>query len=210
MNDLARILKSKIIAIIRGSHPDDVPAIVEALHSGGVDLVEITMNSPQALDLIRKLTLTWGDKLLVGAGTILDAGDARKAIEAGARFILSPITDEWTIRMTRQNNVVSIPGAFTPTEILQAYSMGGDIIKVFPARFGPDFIRDIRAPLPHIPLMPTGGVNLENIREFKKAGAVAFGIGSALVNAREKVNEKWLAQLTERTGSFVRSIAAFE
>ncbi|HEX4850649.1 MAG TPA: bifunctional 4-hydroxy-2-oxoglutarate aldolase/2-dehydro-3-deoxy-phosphogluconate aldolase, partial [Puia sp.] len=173
MTALTRILKSKIVAIIRGSHPEDVPRIVETLHGGGIDLIEITMNSPQALELIRKLNIIWGDKLLIGAGTILDAGDARKAIEAGARFILSPATDEWTIRMTRQNNAVSIPGAFTPTEILQAYSMGGDIIKVFPARLGPDYIRDILAPLPHIPLMPTGGVNLENIREFKKAGAIA-------------------------------------
>ncbi|PWT76037.1 MAG: 2-dehydro-3-deoxyphosphogluconate aldolase [Bacteroidetes bacterium] len=210
MNSLARILKSKIIAIIRGSHPDDVPRIVESLYEGGIELVEITMNSPQALDLIRKLSIHWGEKMLVGAGTILEPGDARKAIDAGAQFILSPTTDEWTIRVTRQNNVISIPGAFTPTEILQAYSMGGDIIKVFPARMGPEYIRDIRAPLPHIPMMPTGGVNLENIREFRNAGAVAFGIGSALVNAREKVNDESLAHLKNRATSFVRSIAAFE
>src|SRR5215813_11356598 len=113
MTSLARILKSKIIAIIRGSHPDDVPSIVESLHAGGIELVEITLNSPQALDLINKLSVHWGDKMLIGAGTILEAGDARKAIDAGARFILSPTTDEWTIRVTRQNNVVSIPGAFT-------------------------------------------------------------------------------------------------
>ena len=123
----------------------------------------------------------YGSELLIGAGTVLDTETARAAILAGARFIISPTTDLPTITLTRRYGCVSIPGAFTPTEILKAFEYGGEIIKVFPAILGADYFKEIRGPLRQIPLMPTGGVNIKNIQEFKKAGAVAFGVGSALV-----------------------------
>jgi 2-dehydro-3-deoxyphosphogluconate aldolase/(4S)-4-hydroxy-2-oxoglutarate aldolase len=207
MNVLSQILKHKIVAIIRGAVPADVSKIVEAIHAGGIKLVEITMNSPGTLELIEKISSQMNEKMLVGAGTVLDAETAKAAIQAGAKFIISPSTNPATIEMTKNHNIVSIPGAFTPTEILSAFSHGGDIIKVFPARMGPDYIRDIRGPLPHIPLMPTGGVNLDNIAEFQKAGAVAFGIGTSLVNTKQKVTDEYLLQLRDTAAKFVKAIA---
>jgi len=204
---LSQILRHKIVAIIRGAAPDDVLKIVEAIHAGGIRLVEITMNSPGTLKLIEKISVSMQDRVLIGAGTVLDAETAKAAIEAGAKFIISPSIDPATIRMTKNHDTVSIPGAFTPTEILSAFSHGGDIIKVFPARMGPDYIRDIRGPLPHIPLMPTGGLSLENIAEFQKAGAIAFGIGSKLVNTKNKMTDEYLSKLRDDASKFVHSVA---
>lgn len=206
MSVLQQILENKIVAIIRGAHPDDVLKIVNALYDGGVKVMEITLNSPRALAVIEALTHQIGDKVLVGAGTVLDAATARAALLAGAKFIISPTLDIDTIKMTRRYGAVSIPGAFTPTEILAAYVNGGDIIKVFPASSGAGYFKDMHGPLPHIPLMPTGGVTLENIRQFQKAGAVAFGIGSALVDAKQEVTEAWLQQLTGKAGNFVQAV----
>ena len=206
MTPLRQILENKIVAIVRGVRPDAVPDIAAALHAGGIRLLEITLNSPDALAVIRNLSVRMGDRLLVGAGTVLDAAEAQAAIDAGARFIISPALDIPTIQVTRQLQAVSIPGAFTATEILTAYRNGADIIKVFPASVGAGYFRDLRGPLPHIPLMPTGGVSLENISDFHKAGAVAFGIGSALVDGKQPVTDKYLRQLTETAGKFSSAI----
>lgn len=203
---LRQILESKIVAIVRGVRPDAVPDIAAALYAGGIRLLEITLNSPDALAVIRNLSVRMGDRLLVGAGTVLDAEEAQAAIDAGARFIISPALDIATIRITRELQAVSIPGAFTATEILTAYRNGADIIKVFPASVGAGYFRDLRGPLPHIPLMPTGGVSLENISDFYKAGAVAFGIGSALVDGKQPVTDEYLRQLTETATKFSRAI----
>src|SRR6186713_2438017 len=181
MTTLENLLDAKIVAILRGVEPSQVPAIATALEAGGIRALEVTLNSPDALGVIQRLADRFGDRLLIGAGTVLDAEDATAAMSAGARFIISPALDIPTIQMTRALGGVSIPGAFTATEILTAYRNGADIVKVFPASVGVGYFRDLRGPLPQIPLMPTGGVNLENIRDFQKAGAVAFGIGSALV-----------------------------
>jgi len=210
MTILSRILKYRIIAIIRGARPEDVLKIVLALHEGGINLVEITINSPQALTVIEKVSREVYNSIQIGAGTVLDGETARSAIDAGAKFIISPSTDIETIQATKRLGAVSIPGAFTATEILTAYKYGGDIIKVFPARLGADYIRDLRAPLPYIPLMPTGGVNLDNIRDFQKAGAVAFGIGSSLVDTRQEVTDKYLGQLKEKAARYVSAIAQAE
>jgi 2-dehydro-3-deoxyphosphogluconate aldolase/(4S)-4-hydroxy-2-oxoglutarate aldolase len=207
MTSLQKILHYKIVAILRGADPDHVVEIARALSEGGVKLLEVTLNSPDALGAIERITRELGEELLVGAGTVLDAEAAKAAISAGATFIISPTLDKATIQVTKKSGAVSIPGAFTATEILEAYRHGGDIIKVFPASIGPDYIRDLRGPLPHIPLMPTGGVNLENIREFQRAGAVAFGIGSALVNATPAVTAAWLQQLKEKAGKYVQALA---
>ena len=207
MSVLTQILENKIITIIRGSNPADVLKIAEALYAGGIRILEITMNSAKPLAVIENLAATFGDKLLIGAGTVLDAETARAAILAGATFILSPAVDVKTIKMARSYGVVSIPGAYTATEILQAYKKGGDIIKVFPAT-SPDYIKNILGPLPHIPLLPTGGVHLENIKEFKQAGAVGFGIGSALVDTKKEVTPEYLIALTEKARQFVQAVAS--
>lgn len=200
---LTSILEHKIVAIIRNANPKDVLKIAKALHEGGVKVLEITMNSPKALQVIEEVSRELGDQLLVGAGTVLDPETARAALLAGAKFILSPTINIETIKMTKRYNAVSIPGAFTPTEILTAFENGGDIIKVFPASMGPGYIKDIRGPLPQIPLLPTGGVDLANIKEFAKAGAVGFGIGSALVHTKNEVTDQYLQELTEKAKQFV-------
>lgn len=207
MTTLAGILESKIVAIIRGANPTDVLKIADALHKGGVKALEITINSPKALSVIEKVADEMSDRVLVGAGTVLDAETARAAISAGATFIISPTVDIETIKMTKRYGMVSIPGAYTPTEVLYAYSNGGDIIKVFPASTGALYIKDIRGPLPHIPLMPTGGVNLDNIKEYKNAGAVAYGIASALVDTKQEVTELYLQQLTDKARKYIEAVA---
>lgn len=144
--------------------------------------------------------------MLIGAGTVLDANMANEAIDAGACFIISPIVDEETIKATKARGAVSIPGAFTPTEIFKAYKLGGEIIKVFPASSNVNYIKEIRAPLPQIPLMPTGGISLQNIREFRKAGAIAFGIGGSLVDAKQTINEEYLVKITDTAKEFVHLV----
>jgi len=206
MTTLSQILEHKIVAIIRGANPVDVLKIANALYDGGVKILEVTMNSANALEVIKQLSETMKDKMQIGAGTVLDAEMVNSAISAGAQFIISPYLNLEVIKTTKQLGAVSIPGAYTPTEIVNAYSSGGDIIKVFPASSNVNYIKEIRAPLPHIPLMPTGGITLENIGEFQKAGAVAFGIGTALVNTKEKVTEEYLKQLTERAYKFVHIV----
>jgi 2-dehydro-3-deoxyphosphogluconate aldolase/(4S)-4-hydroxy-2-oxoglutarate aldolase len=205
MTTLAKILESKIVAIIRGANPADVVKIATALQEGGVRALEITMNSSKALSVIEEVAARMGEQVLVGAGTVLDAQTAVAAIDAGAKFIISPTLDIETIKATRRYGAVSIPGAYTPTEVLTAYSNGGDIIKVFPAS-SPNYIKDIKAPLSQIPLMPTGGVNLDNISEFQKAGGVAFGIASALVDTKRAVTDEYLEELTEKAMRFVQAV----
>jgi 2-dehydro-3-deoxyphosphogluconate aldolase/(4S)-4-hydroxy-2-oxoglutarate aldolase len=207
MSTLSQILETKIVAIIRGANPKDVLQIAKALHKGGIKALEITINSPKALGVIEEVADQLGEQVLVGAGTVLDAETARAAISAGAKFIISPTLNAATIKMTKRYGIVSIPGAFTPTEILTAYAKGGDIIKVFPASSAVQYIKDVRGPLGHIPLMPTGGVNLENISEYQKAGAVAFGIGSALVDTKNEMSEEYLQQLTDKAGKYIQAVA---
>lgn len=207
MTILSQLLQHKIIAIIRGAEPDDVLPVAHALFEGGVRAVEITLNSADALQLINTVSKILKDKMLVGAGTVLDASSALEAIEAGAQFIISPSVDVETIQITKQNGIVSIPGAFTATEIVTAYKAGADLIKVFPAS-NPQYIRDLMGPLSHIPMMPTGGVNLENIRDFKNSGGVAFGIGSSLVNTKQPITETSLKQLTIKAKQFVQALSS--
>ncbi len=208
MTDLQQILEHKIVAILRGCTADRVPAIAAALAEAGIRLIEITLNSPGALESIRELATSMGSQLLVGAGTVLTAAEAEAAIDAGARFILSPSLDPDTIRATRQRGAISIPGAFTATEILTAYTSGADIVKVFPASVGVHYFRDLRGPLPQVPLMPTGGLNLDNIRDFQSAGAVAFGIGSALVPAGQATTQEALLQLKTKAAAYVHAITS--
>jgi 2-dehydro-3-deoxyphosphogluconate aldolase / (4S)-4-hydroxy-2-oxoglutarate aldolase len=204
MTALSQILQYKIVAIVRGANPNDVLNIAEALHKGGINLLEITFNSPNSLELLEKLSSHMKNEMLLGMGTVLNAVTAKKAIKAGAKFIISPILNLETIHTTKEAGAVSIPGAFTPTEILMAYENGADIVKFFPASVGADYLRDIRGPLPHIPLMPTGGVTISNVGSFFKAGAAVVGIGSDLVNTRLEMNNEHLRQLSEKAKAFVQ------
>lgn len=210
MDILSEIISNKIIAIIRGSKAEDVLSIARALNKGGIKLLEITMNSPKALSVIEEVAYELGEKVIVGAGTVLDAETARNALLAGAKFILSPNVDTETIKMTKRYGAISIPGALTPTEILKAFTDGGDIIKIFPvSRFGPDYIKDIKGPLPQIPLLATGGINLENISSYIKNGAVGAGLGNTLVDSKVTVNEEYLNELTEKAARFVNKVNEF-
>jgi 2-dehydro-3-deoxyphosphogluconate aldolase/(4S)-4-hydroxy-2-oxoglutarate aldolase len=209
MNPLAHILENKVVAIVRGAHPADLLKIARAVQAGGVRMMEVTLNSPGALASIEEISREMEGKLLVGAGTVLDPESARAALLAGAKFIISPTLNKKTIRMTKRYGAVSIPGAYTATEILKAYEYGGDIIKVFPAgASGASYFKDIAGPLPHIPLMPTGGVSLDNIKSFAEAGAKAFGLGSALVDTKPAMTDEYLAKLTEKARAFVAAVAA--
>ena len=202
---LSQLLQYKIIAIIRGAQPADVAPIADALYKGGVRAVEITLNSDRAFEVIGQLSTTMKNKLLVGAGTVLDAASAAAAIDAGAQFIIAPSLDLDTIELTKERGKVSIPGAFTATEIVTAYKAGADLIKVFPAS-NPQYIKDLKGPLNHIPMMPTGGVNLANIKDFQKAGAVAFGIGSSLVDTKQAIADEYLHDLTGKAMLFIKAV----
>ena len=210
MNVLSKILKYKVISIIRDVEQDNLIPIMNALYNGGIRVVEITMSSPKVLSSIEMVSDYFGDKMLIGAGTVLDSESARAALLAGAKFILSPTVDLETIKITKKYGAVSIPGAFTPTEILQAYQHGADIVKVFPTSLGAKYIKDIRGPLPQIPLLPTGGVSLENLSEFFKAGAVGAGIGSSLVDTKIPVDKKYLKNLEENSKLFVAIASQFD
>jgi 2-dehydro-3-deoxyphosphogluconate aldolase/(4S)-4-hydroxy-2-oxoglutarate aldolase len=206
MNTVEQIKTHRIVAILRGCDPAHTLPIVEALYAGGIRLLEITLNSRDALNAIKETSKQWGDKLVVGAGTVLTPDEAGQAVAAGARFILSPSLDLPTLQKTKELGAISIPGAFTATEILTAWRNGADLVKVFPASIGPNYFRDLRGPLPQIPLMPTGGVNLENIRQFQKAGAAAFGIGSALVSPTDNLTPNYLQDLTTTAAAYVQAI----
>ncbi|HXD76901.1 MAG TPA: bifunctional 4-hydroxy-2-oxoglutarate aldolase/2-dehydro-3-deoxy-phosphogluconate aldolase [Puia sp.] len=207
MTALEQIFEYRIVAILRGCPPERVPAIAGALADGGIRLLEITLNSDGALDAIREVVERLGNRLLVGAGTVLTAAEAESAIGAGAAFVLSPSIDTDTIRITRQLGAVSIPGAFTATEILTAHRAGADLVKVFPASVGAGYFRDLRGPLSGISLMPAGGINLENIRSFRAAGAAAYGIGGALVPAGQETGAEALRGLRQRAGEFIKALA---
>jgi len=205
MSALSQILEHKIVAILRGMPPKDTMEIAQALYNGGLRILEITLNSDDALPLIEQLSHEFKNKMLIGAGTVLNVKDAENAIDAGATFLISPSLDLSVIKTAKDAGVVSIPGAFTPTEILSAYNNGADIIKVFPT-LSAEYIKNILAPLNHIPVMPTGGIDLDNIKTFITTGAVAFGIGSALVGKQIIIDEAYLQSLTAKAKAFQQSV----
>ncbi|UXU85223.1 bifunctional 4-hydroxy-2-oxoglutarate aldolase/2-dehydro-3-deoxy-phosphogluconate aldolase [Mammaliicoccus sciuri] len=207
MDTLQTIKETKLIAILRNAKPNDILPIVETLYKVGIRAIEVTMNSPKALESIELISNEMKGKVVVGAGTVLDAESARLAILSGATFILSPTVDKDTIRMSKKYGAVSIPGAMTPTEILEAYEYGGDIIKVFPTTsLGPEYIKDLQGPLPHIPLLPTGGVSIDNVTDFIEAGAVGVGLGSALVNTKVETNKAYFEELEQKAQAFYNKV----
>jgi 2-dehydro-3-deoxyphosphogluconate aldolase/(4S)-4-hydroxy-2-oxoglutarate aldolase len=182
-NILARIAEIGVVPVVRASSAETARMAAEAVAEGGIPIVEITMTVPGAVDVIRELAETAGDRLLVGAGTVLDAEMAERCLGAGAQFLVSPGFDRKTVELASRRGIAMLAGALTPTEILTAWRAGSDFVKVFPCKpvGGPAYIRALRGPLPQVPLVPTGGVNLENAADFIRAGATALGVGSELV-----------------------------
>jgi 2-dehydro-3-deoxyphosphogluconate aldolase/(4S)-4-hydroxy-2-oxoglutarate aldolase len=179
---LQQVLDCGIVAVVRASDSLQLVEVVRALADGGVTVVEITMTTPGALEVIREAKKSLGDRVLLGAGTILDTETARAALLAGAEYLVSPALNLDVIRLCQRYNKLVMPGAFTPTEILAAWEAGADIVKVFPAEVvGPPFFKAMQGPLPQIRLMPTGGVDLTTAASFLKAGACCLGVGGQLV-----------------------------
>lgn len=173
------------IAVIRLKDATKVSAVIESLAAGGVRVLEITMTVPGAIEVIRSIARSLPAGIILGAGTVLDRDTASRVIEAGARFVVAPTLDPATIAVCHDHDIAVMPGCFSPTEILRAWQLGADIVKVFPATsLGPGYIKDVRAPLPDVKLMPTGGVTPENAGDWIRAGAVAVGIGSSLLDPK--------------------------
>jgi 2-dehydro-3-deoxyphosphogluconate aldolase/(4S)-4-hydroxy-2-oxoglutarate aldolase len=204
----AAIERLGVVAVIRMKDPAKLRAVVDALSAGGVRALEVTMTVPRAIELIRELAPALPDGFLLGAGTVTDVETARAVIDAGARFVVGPVFRPDVIRACHERDVPAMPGCFSPTEILTAHECGADIVKVFPATMlGPQFLKDVRAPLPQVKLMPTGGVTLDNAGDWIRAGAVAVGVGSALLDAEAIQNGKFDV-LTANATRVVASVAA--
>jgi 2-dehydro-3-deoxyphosphogluconate aldolase / (4S)-4-hydroxy-2-oxoglutarate aldolase len=194
------LLASGVIAVLRSREAKGLTQVAQALHDGGVRALEITLTTPGAVAGIAELA-HGGDGMLVGAGTVLDAAAARSVVDAGARFVVSPVLEPEVIRVCRDHNVPCIPGAFTPTEILQAWRAGAALVKLFPAAaVGPGFVRDVLAPLPFLRIVPSGGVMLDSVGDWIRAGVAAVSLGSALLNGPA-------ADLTARARAFVSAVA---
>jgi len=177
-----RMEQSGLVAIIRANSSEGVPEACRALVEGGIEVFEITMTTPGALDAIAQARGEFGEAALVGVGSVLDAETARRAVEAGAQFVVSPVTLPEVIAAAAELDVPVLPGALSPTEIFTAARAGADFVKVFPANhFGPRYFKDVLAPMPHLKLTPTGGVNLDTIADWFDAGAACLGVGSSLV-----------------------------
>ena len=196
-----------IIPVVRAQSVDEAMMAIDAIREGGVSLLEITMTVPGAVGLIEKLSQRYGSEALVGAGTVLDGETARACIQAGAQFVVSPSLNLETIEVCRRHDVAVLPGALTPTEVVQAWSAGADFVKVFPAGAvgGASYIRSLKAPLPQIELVPTGGVSLKTAADFIKAGASALGVGADLVDLKA-LREGQQQIITERARAFVRIV----
>jgi 2-dehydro-3-deoxyphosphogluconate aldolase/(4S)-4-hydroxy-2-oxoglutarate aldolase len=197
-----------IIAVIRLRDAAKLRAVIDALAEGRVRAIEVTMTVPNAVGLIEQLAPSLPSDILLGAGTVTDAATARAVIDAGARFVVGPVFRRDVMNACRERDITVAPGCFSPTEIFEAAEYGADIVKVFPATsLGPQYIKDLRAPLPHLKLMPTGGVTLDNAGDWIRAGAVAVGAGSALLDAAAIENGR-LEVITANARRIVASVAA--
>ncbi len=204
----AAIEELGVVAIIRMQDPAAVRGVVDALAEGGVRALEVTMTVPRAIELIGEIAPTLPEGFLFGAGTVLDGDTVKRAVAAGARFIVSPVFRRDVIEAAHQEGVPVMPGCFTATEILDAWDAGADIVKVFPATsVGPSYLKDIRGPLPHVKLMPTGGVSIDNVGEWLNAGAVAVGVGSALLDGKA-IAAKQFGPITENARRMVANVRA--
>lgn len=206
---MTRIREIGIIPVVRASSSAEALAVVEAIREGGIPMLEITMTVPGAVGVISELTQRLGDDALIGAGTVLDADAAKQCVDAGAKFIVSPALDVPTIEACRRMNVPVFPGALTPTEILTAWKAGANAVKVFPANAvgGASYLRSVKAPLPQVELIPTGGVNLKTVAEFVAAGALALGVGADLVDVAA-LRRGEAAAITRKAKEYVAAVGA--
>ena len=206
-----RVTDCGVIAVLRAKSTAELMDVANALYAGGVTAIEVTMTTPGALDVIKVVSAELGGKVVVGVGSVLDPETARAAILAGADYVVAPTLNEAVVRITKRYGKVSIPGAFTPTEILRAWDSGADAVKVFPtSSVGPQYLKDLKGPLPQIPLVPTGGVSVETCGDFIRAGAVAVGAGSALVDSKAVAAGDWatIADTAKRMVEEVRKARA--
>ncbi len=204
---LQKLSTEKVIALIRADSPDGLLDCAKALAAGGLTSIELTMTTPGAIRMLEKATAELPD-FLFGLGTVLDAETARAGILAGARFIVTPALRPDVITMCKRYSVPVFSGALTPTEVVNAWDCGADAAKIFPAEFfGPAYIKSLKAPLPQVELVPTGGVTAENVGEFIKAGAFATAAGSSLVEAKAFKEKNWAA-ITAKAQAFVKAVAA--
>ncbi|HEY0969006.1 MAG TPA: bifunctional 4-hydroxy-2-oxoglutarate aldolase/2-dehydro-3-deoxy-phosphogluconate aldolase [Opitutaceae bacterium] len=204
---LSKIRTEKVIALIRAENSDGLLDCAKALADGGLTSIELTMTTPGAIRMLEKATAELPD-FLFGLGTVLDAETARAGILAGARFIVTPALRPDVITLCKRYSVPIFSGALTPTEVVNAWEAGADAAKIFPAEFfGPAYIKSLKGPLPHIEMVPTGGVTAENVGEFIKAGAYATAAGSSLVEAKALKEKNWAA-ITAKAKAFVAAVAA--
>ncbi len=206
---MQRIREVGILPVVRAGSADEALAAVEAIRAGGIPILEITMTVPGAVKIIATLAKRIGEEALIGAGTVIDADGARECIDAGARFIVSPALDIPTVEACRRMNVPVFPGAMTPTEILTAWKAGANAVKVFPANAvgGATFLKSVKAPLPQVELIPTGGVSLKTVAELIAAGAFALGVGADLVDLAA-LRRGDAAAITEKARQYVTAVAA--
>jgi 2-dehydro-3-deoxyphosphogluconate aldolase/(4S)-4-hydroxy-2-oxoglutarate aldolase len=209
MNKTAKlqlIRETGLIAIMRAQSSAQLIAAADAIRAGGVRAIEVTMTTPGALAVIQEASSRYGEEVLFGAGSVLDAETARAAILAGADFIVGPTLDAATVRLCSRYSIPVIPGCYTPTEILSAWQAGADMVKLFPASVGgPALVKAILAPLPHIALVPVGGVDLDTASAFIASGAAALGVGSSLVNQR-LLDASDMDELTRRASAFIAQV----
>ena len=197
-----------IIAVVRARNAEQVVPLSEALVAGGVIAIEITLTTPNAFAAIREARARFANRALIGVGTVLDAAACRAALDAGAEFVVTPICRTELVSLVHASDRPIMLGAFSPTEAQLAHEAGADFIKVFPAdTLGPGYIKALRAPLPHLRIVPTGGVELHNVRDFLQAGCAALGVGSALVSAQLLQAADW-QELTRRASAFVTAVRA--
>jgi 2-dehydro-3-deoxyphosphogluconate aldolase/(4S)-4-hydroxy-2-oxoglutarate aldolase len=203
----ARILEVGIVPVVRASSAKQAIAAAIAVAAGGISIVEVTMTVPGAIDAITQLVKTLGKEVIVGAGTVLDAQAARQCFDAGAEFLVTPGLDLGTVKAANQAGKLIMAGALTPTEVITAWKSGADFVKVFPASAvgGASYLKALRGPLPQIPLVPTGGVNLNTAADFLRAGASALGIGGELVLAAALMSGN-VAQITELARKYVEIV----
>jgi 2-dehydro-3-deoxyphosphogluconate aldolase/(4S)-4-hydroxy-2-oxoglutarate aldolase len=206
---LALIHEIGVVPIVRAPSPEDAFKAAEAIVAGGIGIAEITMTVPNAVRVMERLAERFGEKVLLGAGTILDPESCRTALLAGAEFIVTPALDVRVIEVARRYSKVSIPGALTPTEVVAAWQAGADLVKIFPCGpvGGPQYIRALRGPLPHIHFVPTGGVNLETTPAYIKAGAAAVAVGGELVDLKA-LREGRLDAITANARKYVEAVRA--
>jgi 2-dehydro-3-deoxyphosphogluconate aldolase / (4S)-4-hydroxy-2-oxoglutarate aldolase len=196
-----------VVPVVRAQSADEAMKVMDAIREGGVPVFEITMTVPGAIGVMEELTRRYGSEVLVGAGTVLDPETARACILAGARFVVSPALNLATIEMCRRYSVPVMPGALTPTEVVTAWSAGADVVKVFPcgAVGGASYIKSLKAPLPQIEMIPTGGVSVKTAADFIKAGSMALGVGADLVDTKA-VREGNARMVTEKAREYVRLV----